>query len=821
MSERPSRLSVWLALLGVAVAPCIVVPAAEPASAELKFFEQHVRPLLIENCLECHSGEEPSGGLRLDSVQGLRAGGESGEVVRPGDPDDSLILQAVRYESLEMPPDDQLEERQVAVLERWIADGAVWPDADALPVPRESRTKAFSDEDRAYWAFQPVASPALPEVSDSAWCRNGVDHFILAALDAHELTPAPEADRRTLIRRLSYDLTGLPPTPEEVDAFLSDTGADAYGRLVERLLESPAYGQHWAQHWLDVVRYAESDGFKADGYRPDAWRYRDYVIRAFSDDLPYDRFVAEQLAGDELAPDDPWARVATGFLRHGVYEYNQRDAETQRDDSFNELTDLVGEVFLGLGFACARCHDHKFDPLRQQDYYGLQAFFAATLPRDDVPFATPEQQSRHAEDMEAWRAATSELQKELHAIEEPHRSVLADDAIGRFPPAVQAIYRQPAAERNSYEQQIADLVDRQVREESGKLAARLKDEQKERWQAIRDALADSMPKPLPSMRSVSDCSGMIAATTTPAGVAVEPAFPAILGDESHVITSPAAADSSGRRAALAAWLTRDDHPLTGRVIVNRLWHHHFGRGLVPSTSDFGRLGTPPSHPELLDWLARQLVEGGWSLKALHRLLVSSATYRQSAQHPEAAVALRTDPDNRLLWRWSPRRLGAEAIRDTLLAICGELATQSDGPGAKAESHCRSIFLEKRRNQRNVLLAAFDGPNMIDSQPERPVTTTALQALYLLNDPWMVERAQQLSRRVCAEATSPAERIELLYQLLYGRPAEPNERAAAMDFLDAQRAIIRAAQGEEQDAAAAAWQDLCHALLNTSELYYVD
>jgi hypothetical protein len=757
-------------------------PAQEPQETPREFFAARVRPLLEARCFKCHGGEKAKGGLRLDSREALLKGGDQGPAVAPGDAAKSLLLRAVSYADpdLQMPPKEKLPAGEIEILVRWIKSGAPWSDA---PRPAK-KEKEITAGDRAWWAFQPVRDPAPPALKDATgWCRNDVDRFILDRLRAEGLDPAPEADRPTLIRRLTFDLHGLPPSPEEVESFAGDPSPDAYRKLVERLLASPRYGERMARRWLDLVRYSESDGHRQDAYRPHAWRYRDYVVRAFNEDKPYDRFVAEQLAGDELAPDDPAVTVATGFLRLGMYEFNQRNVFAQWSDILNDVTDVAGDVFLGLGMGCARCHDHKFDPILQSDYYRLQAFFSPILWRDDLPLATPEEARAHAAALRTWEEKTAAVRAEIAALEQPYLDSAAKGAVEKFIPEIQEMIRKAPAERAPYERQIAELAWRQVLYDQSQIDGKIKGKDRERWSELRRRLGEfdaELPRPLPPAFVVTDAGPAAPPTLVPGPGRrdVAPGPIAVL-DRLPVSITPTAA-STGRRSALARWIARADHPLTARVRVNRLWQHHFGRGLVATSSDFGKLGEKPSHPDLLDWLASRFVEGGWSAKNLDRLILNSAAYRQSSAHPGAARARLRDPENRLLWRMSPRRLEAEEIRDAMLAASGEIDLAPGGAPADSSGPRRTVYTKAIRNTRDALLEAFDAPDAFSSAPGRNVTTTAPQALLLINGAWPLQRAGAFAERL---RRAPAEgRIDLAWRLAFGRPPRSDEREAATGFL---------------------------------------
>ena len=523
------------------------------------------------------------------------------------------------------------------------------------------------------------------DASWSSWPRNPIDRFVLKGLRDQALTPAPEASKPTLIRRVTFDLTGLPPTPAEVDAFLADRATDAYERLVDRLLESPAYGQRWASHWLDLVRYSESDGHRQDAFRPQAWRYRDYVVRSFNTDKPYDRFLTEQLAGDELDPDDPELRVAVGYLRLGTYEYNQRNARGQWGDILNDITDVTGEVFLGLSLGCARLsHDHKFDPILQRDYYRLQAFFTPLMQRDDLTNARQGEWSEYQAKLALWEKAAAEILRQIKLIEQPYRDKGAAAALAKLPDDIQAILRKPDLDRSPLEKQVGALAYRQIAYEHAQVPAQLKGPAKAAWDKLQKELKafDALrPAPLEPVLTVTDIGPVSPPTCIPgerSEKALAPGFLSVLDpSDLRIEANPHSPHSTRRRTALARWLSRPDNPLSTRVIVNRIWQYHFGRGLAGTPSDFGHLGDPPSHPELLDWLAVDFVRQGWRLKRLHRLMVTSSAYRQSARRRprEVTAAHRVDPANRLLWKRTVTRLDAEEIRDAILASSDELKSK--------------------------------------------------------------------------------------------------------------------------------------------------
>jgi mono/diheme cytochrome c family protein len=807
----------------------------EPTPEQLKFFEEKVRPVLAQNCFKCHGEEKQKGDLRLDLFESVLEGGESGPAIVPGKPKESLLVEAIRYESLEMPPDGKkLSESEIEILTQWVAIGAPWPKehGGAGPGLRKVKDK-ITAADRQYWAFQPVRRHALPEVSEDAWSRGPIDRFLLAKMQAESLQPAPEAPRGILIRRLSFDLTGLPPTAKEIEEFLADQSPDAYDQLVDRLLARPQHGEQWARHWLDLVRYAESDGYKQDDYRPHAWRYRDYVIRSLNQDKPYPLFIREQLAGDEIEPATVDSLVATGYLRLGIYEYNQRDVKGQWNVILNDITDVTADVFLGMGMSCARCHDHKFDPILQKDYFALQAFFAPILPRDDVPACLPTERQAYEKKLAAWEVKAADVLAEMRDLEKQPLKNAAMSQLNRFPDDVVPMLLKDASERTPYEQQIFALAFRQAKADQEKIdfTKKLTGEKKERWEELKeqlDELAAERPVPPPEAMTVTDVGPVAPPTMVPGKPKlgeVLPAIPTVLCSPGEPMETNAVSaalpmppaelspgmQSTGRRTALANWLGDEANPLTPRVLANRLWQHHFGKGLCESPSDFGRLGQPPSHPELLDHLAKEFVERGWNWKLLHRQIVTSAAYRQQSFGPETAEAAKLDPANRLLARMPVRRLSAEQIRDASLAVAGELNLEIGGPAVEAAKSRRSVYVKVRRNVRDPLLDVFDVADGLSTMPTRNVTTTPIQALLMINGPWMISRGKAAVTVVRSQGIKEIDKqVEALYVQVLGRQPSDEELDAAEKFLRMKM------DGKEMTLS-----DLAHVLLNSNEFVYVD
>jgi len=704
------------------------------------------------------------------------------------------------------------------------------------------------------WAFTPPRQVPLPGVKDSAWVINPIDNFVLAKLEAQGLFPNPRADKLTLLRRVTFDLTGLPPTIAEQEAFLADPSPDAYPNVVDRLLASPHYGERWAQHWLDLVRYAESDGFKADGFRPNAHKYRDYVIRALNADLPYDRFVRQQLAGDELEPANPDALIATGLNRLYPDEYNAANLEQRRQEILDDLTEVTGSVFLGLTIGCARCHNHKFDPLPQADYYRLQAFFAPMLPRDDLWAADARRKQQYTEQKIAWEKATQPYRAELEALTAAKRAELRRHALSKFRKEIQETVRTPEAQRTPYQQQIAALAEKQIRTAEKDVLKKLPRDMRSHCQALERTIEEGGPPlPLapPEAMGITDLGRQAPPTYVLAGgdwrkprKEVQPGVPEVLGNAVLDTRIDPSVASTGRRAALARWLTRTDNPLTARVLVNRLWHHHFGAGIVATPNDFGAQGEPPTHPKLLDWLTVDFVTHGWSLKHTHRLMVTSATYCQSSRVdravPRHARALKADRSNKLLWHARRHRLEGEAVHDAMLTLSGELNPRPFGASARPklpdrissyawkpdadpnDQNRRSIYVVAKRNMRYPLFDAFDLPDMHNSCACRSKTVTAPQALLLLNGDFALERARHWAAHLQDQfAGDDRALVAQAYRAAWGRSATAEEVQAGLKFLSAQAAVIRAGATAPASARTAALVDFCHALMNANEFLYVD
>jgi mono/diheme cytochrome c family protein len=780
----------------------LAVVAGAAQGAEVAFFEKEVRPLLIQQCYECHSAKKQKGGLRVDGIDYLKEGGSTGPAVVPGDLEKSLLIEAVRYhnDELQMPPKEKLSEKQIAVLETWVKSGAAWPATD-LAAREKVDAFGFTEADRKFWSFQPLTQPQPPAVK-SAWARTSIDRFIAAKHRELGLSPAAEASREELVRRLYFTLHGLPPTPEQRDAFVKNTDPQAYERLLDELLASPRYGERWAQHWLDLVRYAESDGYNQDAIRPAAYHYRDYVVKSLNADKPYDQFMREQLAGDEINADDPEVLVATSYLRNPIYEYNQRDAHGQYDVVLTDMTDNAGEVFMGLSMGCARCHDHKFDPILQADYYRLRAFFTPVRWKDDEKLATPAQKAEWVAANAKWEEATKPFRAKIDAILEPRIQKAMREAYEKFQPDIRAMVDKKPAERQPEDWQASYFCERQMDYERERFdVAKTLSKKPEEKAAYDAAMAELKafdhlkPQPLPSAFIATDAMNRGPKNllkTRREEKDIPPGFLTLLEPEPPQIA--AKEKTTGRRSALAAWLAKPTNPLSTRVIANRVWHYLFGRGIVASPNDFGQLGERPTHPELLDYLTQRFLAGGWRMKSLHKEILLSATFRQTAHVKVSDAANRIDPSNKYLWRYQPRRLDAEQVRDAMLAASGELDLKQSGASEDGNGLRRSIYTLKRRNSQNELLRSLDAPAGFASTSERQSTTTPTQALLLVNGDWAQARARKLSERIYS--------VEEAWQYALGRQPSQAELAQAQAFIAkrSSEAPVPTAKANPADAA---------------------
>ena len=717
---------------------------------------------------------------------------------------------------------------------------------------------AFTGAQRKYWAFQPVQRPMPPALKNGAKPANPIDAFIQAKLEEKNIKPVVPADRVTLLRRVSFDLTGLPPTPEEVDAFVADSSPNAYGKVVDRLLASPHYGERWARHWLDLARYAESEGFKSDETRPNAWRYRDYVIQSFNQNKPYDRFVKEQIAGDELWPTDPSARVATAFNRHYPDESNARVLQQRRQEILNDITDTVGATFMAMTYGCARCHTHKFDPILHTDYYRLQAFFANTAADDQIPLSTAAEAEEYHARKAVWEEKTASLRAQIAALLNPQKEKILKDFFDKYPAEIQVAITKTPAERTPFEWQMFAKAKPYLEIDDDQASKALKGDSRKQFEALAAQMKQFSaldPGELPTGIGMRDLNAQAPPThRLNAGAwdapeeLVEPGFLSIIDAGAPKIKPTA--NSSGRRTALANWLASPENPLTARVMVNRLWSYHFGQGIAPSPSDFGAMGGKPTNPELLDFLASEFVKTGWDVKRMQKLMVTSETYRASSAFN--AEAAKEDPKDKYLWRFPRERLEGESIRDAALMVSGLLNDRVGGPsifpelpsgaakprgGWKVSSpedqNRRSVYVFVRRNARYPMLEAFDMPDTHESCGRRNQTITAPQAMSLLNSKVSLDWAEAFASRILKQAgTDENRQIESAYRLAFGRRPDGFEKDSVQTFLAKQRTTIaqRADAGEKialpaflpdgYDAPqAAALVDFCQMLFNSNEFVY--
>ncbi|MCU0712433.1 MAG: PSD1 and planctomycete cytochrome C domain-containing protein [Pirellula sp.] len=782
----------------------------------VKQFENEIRPALIEHCIKCHGDAKQEGGLRLDSRDALLTGGDSGPAILPGDVEQSLILSALNHQDFEMPPGKKLDDRIIQEFTTWVANGALWPATD-VALRREAMK--VTDEDKNWWAYKTIQPIGVPVVEGDVWSRNEIDRFVWKDLKSKGIEPAPSANAHVLLRRLYLQLIGVPPTLEELREFTNDPSDEAYERTVDRLLQDPRFGEHMARFWLDLVRYSESDGWNQDAYRPNIFRYRDFVINAWNEDMPFAEFVLAQLAGDEIAGDDPQGKVAAGFLRLGIYEYNQRDAKSHWNDIMNELTDVVGDTFLGLSLSCTRCHDHKFDAIPQADYYKLRAFVEPIVWRDDLTASTLEEQKSYSEKLAQWETQTKPIREKLDQLLKPYETKKWESTVEKFPLDIQACFHKPKSERTSWDEQMAYLVSRQYWEEGGGPYNGMKKEDQELRKQYQEELAkfdEIKPAPLPPIMSVSDCDGVISETsylTATGEQKVTPGYLEVLPSLRLETIPETNANSTGRRTQLARWISHPDNPLTNRVMANRIWQQLFGVGLVQTSSDFGTQGTPPSNPELLDWLTTFFIANNGRIKPLCKQIVMSATWRQSATHPDAESNLAKDPEENSYWRFAVRRLTAEQIRDSILSASGELKSELGGPSVEETEPRRSIYVKSQRNSTSNFLHSFDMANGLQSISVRDSTTTPMQSLTLLNNRFVLDRAKRMAISVREQSNSVDEAIDRMFLLTWGRPPDPSERDNVYGFLKVSL--------EEPDELpdVTKLEDLCHVLFNSNPFLY--
>jgi hypothetical protein len=884
---------------------CSALAFAPLASPQVEFFEARIRPVLAANCQSCHDSKKATAGLDLTSKAGLERGGSRGTAVRPGDPDASLLYRAVSYrDPLKMPPGGKLPDAVIADFKQWIADGAYDPRTDASTAAPQPATIDW-DQATRHWSFQPIKLADLPRVRNKTWLRSPIDAFLLARLEQAGLVPADPADRRTLLRRVTFDLIGLPPTPEEISAFVNDRSPAAFEKVVDRLLASPHYGERWARHWLDLVRFAETNGHEFDFYKDEAWRYRDYVIHAFNQDLPYDSFVREHIAGDILPPrlstDGKYYEtpLASGFFGLGEERNGATDLEEVRSEMRDSKIDVFGKAFLGLTVACARCHDHKFDPIAATDYYALGGIFDSTrtslaavssaetskqieeivsrLKTEVAAPAVPKPISLRAGDerfdmtrfyrsgaafaesagdrLDSSRGVSDKLtgilvsrsfvpvKRYIHVRvagtkftptrEEPSQLAVTIFAPGRYPKGVagdgdrKLRWKTIALKEEINQVCHLEIADRR-RDGHIVVDAIVFSDDKQPPQAFEETLAE-LPAPGPVESSIpTEVFGRISYEDAPhnlrihergnhlnLGAEVPRRFLRILHGE-----DPASYAKGSGRVALAAAVTNPSNPLLARVMVNRIWQHHFGEGLVRTVDNFGKTGEMPSHPKLLDYLARRFIDQGWSLKSMHRMIVLSAAYQMNSADSQAAQT--KDPQNRLLSHMPVRRLDAESIRDAILAVSGSLDRTTYGPSIRVHVSSyqdgrgkpssgpldgngrRSVYLEVRRNFLTPLLLAFDYPLPTTTAGRRLVSTVPAQALTLMNNEFVAAQARKWSDRMESSYAEPRVRLDAMYVRIFAREPEPAERDRILTFL----------------AGDGSWNDLAHVLFNAKEFLFL-
>lgn len=841
-----------LSLAVVAVPALLAVSAMLPACSadesarhdftkqQITMFREQVLPILEDNCLKCHSGEHPKGELNMTTREGFLKGGESGPAVDLENHEDSYVINAVRYEGLDMPPSGPLSPQKVKIIERWVQQGLPWPaDLHEIEFEAEAGPPQVTAENKQFWSFQPVKETAVPEVETAG--NNAIDAFLRARLTARGLSVSPPAAPQELVRRMHYDLLGLPPSPEFVAAWSQkiDSGGTlnqkAIAALTDELLASPHYGEQWGRHWLDLVRYAETNSYERDGAKPHVWRYRDYVIDAFNTDKPYSQFIREQLAGDELDEVTADSMVATGFYRLGRWDDEPADPKLAFYDDIDDIVTTTSQTFLGLTVNCARCHDHKIDPIPQRDYYRMVAFFRnvrryGVRGHDSVLDASVAEINRPA-DPKVYEAAMTRYNNDTRD---------AKDRMAKIEKLVWDDLQEVEKEDFQYDMNKLPILQKRV----GTL---LNDRQfnnfRNQFNRLKQ-LRSKKPTGLASALCVKEDirgnkSTHILTRGNPHAAAEEvtPGFPSILSPPEPTIPQPAeGAKTSGRRRVLADWIASGDNPLTARVMVNRIWQFHFGRGIVRTSSDFGFQGAKPTHPELLDWLAAEFVKNGWSVKAMHRLIMSSAAYQMSSKPNEQAWAV--DPTNELFWRFDMRRLSAEEVRDTILWVNNTLNSEkmygpsiyTDIPDAVKAGQSRpgsgwgrsspedetrrSIYIHVKRSLLDPLIESFDFADTDQTCPVRFVTTQPTQALSMMNSEFILLQAEKFARYVATEKTDSTARVQLALSRAMQRQPTKTEIQRGLDLITS----LKENDGmNDQDAL----KYLCLVALNLNELMYLD
>ena len=800
----------------------------------IEFYNTKVKPILQANCFECH-GDDPEdlqGSLALTSQASILRGGDSGAAVDSSSSSESLLLKVVDYQIYEMPPSGKMSKDKIDILKKWVEMGVPFDPAEEknLSAEAHSTVPQVNDESKKWWSFQPVAPTTPPTVKDQAWVQNPIDNFVLSKLESANIGPAAKASKRTLIRRVYYDLIGLPPTPEHVEAFANDDDPEAYTELVNQLLESPQYGEKWARHWLDLVRYAESNSFERDGTKPFVWRYRDYVIRSFNDDLPYDQFLVEQLAGDEIENPTHDSMIATGYYRLGQWDDEPVDPVKAKYDDMDDIIATTSQAMLGLTVNCARCHDHKIDPIPQSDYYAMASFFEnirrfGVRSNESVAEASIKTLigKSKPEEEESYK-------KKVVAVEAEIEKIVALARPG-FKPVEVEDFQYDMNQRRILKKRVG----KQITQEQFKAFRELTDKRKKLIENPPGAIKilcvkEDGSKPIESFIRIRGNPHV-------KGDRIEPGFVSVLSPPKPEITIPKSGQSLGRRLALAKWMVDPKNPLTARVMANRIWQFHFGRGIVRSSSDFGFQGTKPTHPELLDWLASEFVKRNWSIKAMHRLIMSSSSYQMSSQFSEEAYG--KDPANDLLWRFNLRRLTAEEIRDSILAVNGQLnsekmfgpsifpimpaevlAGQSQpgkgwGNSSQQDRNRRSIYIHVKRSLGLPILSTNDSADTDNSCPVRFITTQPTQALGMMNSEFTNRQAKHFADEVTKQfPEDQGKQVTAIIEKVTQRPAREKEVARGVD-------LIQSWIEEEKTSYRQALEYFCLMAINLNEFVYLD
>jgi hypothetical protein len=946
----------WAGACLLAALVCSMAPSSQ-LMAQAQVTEKDVLPILEKNCLQCHGEALQMGNLDMRSLEVMLKGGDKGPALVAGNAVESLLYQrvtGVAEPKMPMAPLPALSAADIAVLKNWIDQGAHWGEAtatQAAAIPSSKPTAGYgdyverviTDQDRNYWAFKKPVRHSPPTVSDARWSSNPIDGFIKASLDAKGLIPAPEADRRTLVRRLYLDVIGLLPTPAEVNAFVNDPSPRAYEALVEKLLASPQYGERWARHWLDVVRFAESSGFEHDRTLSSVWRFRDYVIKAFNEDKPYNQLIVEHLAGDELDQPTQDSLIATSFYRFGPrVRFREKDNPYYRYDYLDDMVRTTFGGFMGVSVHCARCHDHKFDPITRKDYYKTIAMFFGYV-RYDHPLVSKEEADEWARKTNEIVGALAPLQAQLSALEAPYVKAQFEARLDRLPPEVQTVIRIPREERTPGQALLAAQFERGSNDdgnderpsgamgeeatlgiltraatddssyayrpnagggrrnrggESERIKVSDEDEAKRAPLLVQIAeLEKQMPKPPVAVEGIRDgdyrlapmgpgdapapgktykpdyddlnptflprpgvpyavpqvhfgANGLVVEDDNK-GPVVEPGFVTVLAKGTERVTNPPAREdyiTSGRRRALAEWIVSDDNPLTARVLVNRLWYWNFGKGIVATPGNFGKMGVPPSHPELLDWLATEFVRQGWSIKQMQRLILNSQTYKMASSFYNSEN-VEKDPTNVFMWRFPSRRVEGEILRDIVLSASGKLNLKAGGepffpaiPIRVREGYRqgrwdmteegpdtwrRSIYSYWKRGMKFPMFDVHDQPDQNITAEKRNVSTVPTQALTLLNNEFTLQQAGYLADRVASEAGAvPEAQVKTLYQIALSRDPSQNELSSSLEFLAKERefqsteAGSAAGEGVERSPELSALTRLAHAMLNFNEFVFI-